>query len=123
MTTGKKRTLEEIQGTFIFDGKMSRVGFPLNSMSMALNNAEDRAAFRSDPEAFMERFAMSDEQKEAVRNRDWMRMLELGGNIYFTAKIGMVDGLSVQDINAQMTGVSTDAFKEMMRNGGRNPNG
>ena len=123
MTTGKKRTLEDIQGTFIFDGKMSRVGFPLNSMSMALNNAEDRAAFRSDPEAFMERFAMSDEQKEAVRNRDWMRMLELGGNIYFTAKIGMVDGLSVQDINAQMTGVSTDAFKEMMRNGGRNPNG
>ena len=72
---------------------------------------------------FMARFGLSDAQKEAVRSRDFLRMIELGGNIYFIYKIGMVDGLNVPDIVAAMAGQTTDEFVEMMRNGGRRPHG
>lgn len=92
-------------------------------MCGSLTKEENRKAFASDPDAYMAKYRLSDEQQEAVRSRDWMRMLELGGNIYFVAKIGLIDGLSVQQMNAQMTGVSAEEFIEMMKQGGRNPNG
>jgi protocatechuate 4,5-dioxygenase, alpha chain len=113
----------EIPGTVVFDGRRSRMGLPLNNLAIALNKKADRESFVADPEAFMERFGLSEDQKVAVRERDFLRMIELGGNIYFIYKIGMVDGLKVPDIVAAMAGMSTEEFVEMMRNGGRNPHG
>jgi protocatechuate 4,5-dioxygenase alpha chain len=113
----------EIPGTVVFDSRQSRMGLPLNNLAIALNKKADRESFVADPEAFMERFGLSEAQKVAVRERDFLRMIELGGNIYFIYKIGMVDGLKVPDIVATMAGMSTEEFVEMMRNGGRNPHG
>ena len=110
---------DAIPGTVVFDSRKARKGYALNKMSAALKNADDRAAFLADEEAFMERFGLSEAQKDAVRRRDWMKMLELGGNIYFCARIGLVEGLSVQDIDAQMTGVTTEEFTKMLAEGGR----
>ncbi|MFC4945774.1 protocatechuate 3,4-dioxygenase [Pseudonocardia sp. GCM10023141] len=114
---------EEIPGTIVFDGRRSRAGLPLNNLAMTLNKKAERDSFVADPEAFMERFGLSDEQRDAVRQRDFLRMIELGGNIYFIYKIGMVDGLRVPDIVASMAGQTTEEFVEMMRNGGRDPRG
>ena len=113
----------DIPGTIVFDGRQSRAGLPLNNLAMALNKKAQRDEFVADPEAFMARFGLSEPQKDAVRRRDFLRMIELGGNIYFIYKIGMVDGLSVPDIVAAMAGQSTEEFVEMMRNGGRKPHG
>jgi protocatechuate 4,5-dioxygenase, alpha chain len=113
----------EIPGTIVFDGRQSRIGLPLNNLAMALNDKAARESFVADPEAFMTRFGLSDEQRDAVRRRDFLRMIELGGNIYFIYKIGMVDGLKVPDIVAAMAGQTTEEFVEMMRNGGRSPRG
>ncbi|MEV1292668.1 protocatechuate 3,4-dioxygenase [Pseudonocardia sp. NPDC049635] len=113
----------EIPGTIVFDGRRSRAGLPLNNLAMALNRRVDREAFLADPEEFMSRFGLSEAQKQAVRDRDFHRMIELGGNIYFIYKIGMVDGITVPDIVATMAGMSTDEFVDMMRNGGRKPHG
>ncbi|MEZ2389109.1 protocatechuate 3,4-dioxygenase [bacterium RCC_150] len=113
----------EIPGTFVFDGLRSRAGLPLNNMAKALTSEENRAQYVADPEAFMERFGLTEQQRDAVRNRDYLRMLELGGNIYFTYKIGMIDGLTVPDIVAQMTGQTAEEFKQMMKDGGRKPLG
>ena len=116
-------SLADIPGTVVFDGRQSRMGLPLNNLAITLNRKAERDSFVADPEAFMTRFGLSDEQKDAVRQRDFLRMIELGGNIYFIYKIGMVDGLKVPDIVASMTGMTTDEFVDMMRNGGRQPNG
>jgi protocatechuate 4,5-dioxygenase alpha chain len=113
----------EIPGTIVFDGRQSRAGLPLNNLAIALNKKAEREQFVADPEAFMARFGLSEAQKEAVRTRDFLRMIELGGNIYFIYKIGMVDGLKVPDIVASMAGQTTEEFVEMMRNGGRRPHG
>ena len=114
---------EEIPGTIVFDSRQSRAGLPLNNLAIALNNKSDRKQFAADPEEFMTRFGLSDEQKDAVRRRDFLKMIELGGNIFFVYKIGMVDGLNVPDIVASMAGQTTEEFVEMMRNGGRKPHG
>ena len=117
------REYESIPGTVVFDGRRARQGYPLNSMCMSLNEEANREAFRADPETYMERYGLSEEQRQAVRERDWLRMLDLGGNIYFTLKIASLDRLTTQDVGAAMTGVTPDEFREMMRNGGRDPRG
>lgn len=111
----------EIAGTVIFDGRRSRAGLPLNNLSMALNKKSERERFVADPESFMKQFGLSKDQKEAVRTRNFLRMIELGGNIYFIYKIGMVDGMKVPEIVATMTGQTTEEFLKMMRDGGRSP--
>lgn len=117
------RDYDSIPGTVVFDGRRARQGYPLNTMCMSLNEEANRDAFRADPEAYMQRYGLSEEQRQAVRDRDWLRMLDLGGNIYFTLKIASLDGLTTQDVGAAMTDVTADEFREMMRNGGRNPHG
>jgi protocatechuate 4,5-dioxygenase, alpha chain len=110
---------EDIPGTTVFDAQRSRQGYWLNQFCMSLMKAENRAAFKADEAAYLDRFAMSPEQKQSVLKRDWNRMIELGGNIYFTAKLGATDGLSFQQIAAKMTGMSQPEYAEMMLQGGR----
>lgn len=127
MTVGdtqvEQREYDDIPGTFVFDGRRSRQGYPLNSMCMSLNDPANREEFVRDVEGYMDRFGLSDEQKAAVRERDWLRMLELGGNIYFTFKIAILDGLTMQHVGASMSGVTFEEFQQMMLDGGRKPNG
>jgi protocatechuate 4,5-dioxygenase alpha chain len=50
-------------------------------------------------------------------------MMELGGNIYFLAKIFSSDGLSFQYAAATMTGMTQEEYAQMMLDGGRTPEG
>jgi protocatechuate 4,5-dioxygenase alpha chain len=114
---------DDIPGTTVFDAERSRRGYPLNMFCMSLMKAENRAAFKADPVEFLQRFPMSPEQREAVLTRDWNRMIELGGNIYFMAKIFSADGHSFQYAAAQMTGMTQQEYAQMMLAGGRPPEG
>jgi protocatechuate 4,5-dioxygenase alpha chain len=113
----------DIPGTVVFDATQSRLGYHLNMFCMSLMKAENRAAFRTDEGAYLQRFPMTDAQRDAVLARDYNKMLELGGNIYFLAKIGATDGFSFQNLAAKMTGVPEDQYKAMMVAGGRPPKG
>jgi protocatechuate 4,5-dioxygenase, alpha chain len=117
------RDYDDIPGTTVFDAEQSRRGYHLNMFCMALMKPEARAAFKADEAGFLQRFAMSQEQREAVLRRDWNRMIELGGNIYFLAKLFATDGKSFQYTAAQMTGMSQEAYAQMMLAGGRSPEG
>ncbi len=110
---------EDIPGTFVFDADRSRVGYWLNQFCISLRQEKNRTQLREDPEAYMAKFAMSEEQKQAVRDRAWNRMLELGGNIYYTSKLAAFDGITFQDLAAKMTGMSRDDYRDMMLHGGR----
>ena len=110
---------KDIPGTVVFDAGQSRRGYHLNMFCMSLMKAPDRAAFKADERAYLERFPMTAEQRQAVRDRDYNRMIALGGNIYFLAKIGATDGFSFQNLASKMTGVSEDEYKAMMVAGGR----
>ena len=114
---------DDIPGTFVFDADRSREGYHVNMFCMSLMKAENRAAFKADEEQYLKKFAMTEEQREAVLKRQWNRILELGGNIYFTAKLGATDGLSFQQVAAMMAGSTQQEYADMMLKSGRSPEG
>ena len=113
------RPYKDVPGTTIFDAEQSRMGYPLNQFCMSLMKADNRARFKADERAYLDEWPMTEEQKQAVLARDLNRCIELGGNIYFLAKIGATDGKSFQQMAGSMTGMSEDAYREMMVGGGR----
>ena len=117
------QSFDDIPGTILFDANRSREGYHLNMFCMSLMKPENRDAFRADERAYLAKFPMTPEQTQAILDRDWNRMLELGGNIYYTAKLAACDGLSFQQIAALMTGSTQDDYARMMREGGRSPEG
>ena len=115
----KTTPYDDIPGTIVFDAERSRQGYHLNMFCMSLMKDENRKAFRADEAAYLQRFPMTPEQREVILKRDWNGMLELGGNIYYTAKLAATDGLSFQQIAAMMTGMTQPEYAQMMLNGGR----
>ena len=111
----------DVPGTTIFDAEQSRKGYALNQFCMSLMKADNRARFKADERAYLDEWPMTEDQKLAVLSRDMNRMIALGGNIYFLAKIGATDGKSFQQMAGSMTGMSEDAYRAMMVAGGRDP--
>jgi protocatechuate 4,5-dioxygenase, alpha chain len=99
-----------IPGTYVFDLRLSRRGYALNKMCMSLTRPENRKAFVADEEAYMARYGLTEEQKETVRKRDWLRMTQLGGNLFFFLKLGATVGEGLYRIGAQMRGQTYDEF-------------
>ncbi len=119
----EKKEYDDIPGTFVFDAERSRQGYHVNMFCMSLLKEENRKAFKADEAKYLEQYPMTPEQKDAILKRQWNRILELGGNIYFTAKLGATDGLSFQQVAAMMTGSTQEGYAEMMLKGGRSPDG
>lgn len=116
-----KKPYRNIPGTTVFDADQARRGYHLNQFCMCLMKAGNRERFEADERACLDEWPMSEEQKQAVLDRDYNRMIELGGNIYFLAKIFSTDGLSFQYAAATMTGMSQEEYAKMMLSGGRRP--
>jgi protocatechuate 4,5-dioxygenase, alpha chain len=116
---------EDIPGTQVFDARRSRQGYWLNMFCMSLMKDENRKAFKANETKYLdENFPLlAPEQREAILKRQWNRMLELGGNIYYTSKLGATDGLSFQNLAALMTGSTQEQYAAMMLAGGRPPEG
>ena len=113
----------DVPGTTIFDAEQSRLGYHLNQFCMSLMKADNRARFKADQRAYLDEWAMTEEQKQAVLARDLNWCMRLGGNIYFLAKIGATDGLSFQQMAGSMTGMTEAEYRHMMINGGRSVDG
>ena len=109
----------DIPGTVIFDADQARKGYHLNQFCMSLMKAPNRERFKHAERAYLDEWPMSEEQKQAVLARDYNRMIALGGNIYFLAKLFSTDGKSFQYAAATMTGMSQEAYAKMMLEGGR----
>jgi protocatechuate 4,5-dioxygenase, alpha chain len=109
----------EIGGTPIFDGAMAQKAYALNKMCFSFNHTANRDAFRADEDAYCRKFGLTAEERDAVRRRDVLGLVEAGGNIYYLAKLAGIWGLGVQDIGAQQTGMSVAAFKAKLEAAGR----
>ena len=118
-----EQAYDDIPGTFVFDAERAKEGYHLNMFCMSLMKDENRKAFKADEGKYLDRFPLTQAQRDAILNRQYNRMLELGGNIYFTAKLGATDGHSFQHIAAIMTGSTQDEYAKMMLAGGRSVEG
>ena len=114
---------DDVPGTTLFDMQRARVGYHLNMFCMTLMKPENRAEFKADEAAYLRKFPLTEEQRGAVLQRDWNRMIANGGNIYFLSKLFSSDGLSFQHVAALMTGSTQEQYAEMMLKGGRSIEG
>jgi protocatechuate 4,5-dioxygenase alpha chain len=108
----------QIPGTPIFDGAAAQKGYALNKMCFSFNDAANRAAFLQDEESNSAKYQLTPEQREAVMHRNVLEMIAAGGNVYYLAKLAGIFGLNVQDLGAQQTGMSVEAFKQKLRSAG-----
>ena len=113
----------DVPGTTIFDADQARKGYHLNQFCMSLMKAENRARFKADERAYLDDWPMTEEQKQAMLARDYGRLIQLGGNIYFLAKVFSTDGLSYLQAVSTMTGMTVEQYRTMMLEGGRSIEG
>jgi protocatechuate 4,5-dioxygenase alpha chain len=109
----------DIPGTPIFDGAQARKGYALNKMCFSFNQAANREDFLRDEDAYCARYALTPAQQRAVQHRNVLELIEAGGNVYYLAKLAGIFGLNVQDIGAQQTGMTVEAFKAKLTAAGR----
>ncbi|REG83219.1 protocatechuate 4,5-dioxygenase subunit alpha [Marinomonas pollencensis] len=123
--THQEKDYHDIPGTYVFDGSHFRKGYHLNMFCMSLNKQENRDKFRHDEEAYLAQYPLTDEQRKAILERNWLEMLRLGGNIYYTFKLAIFDGMTMQAAGAAMsnTDMTEEDFKQMMISGGRSIDG
>jgi protocatechuate 4,5-dioxygenase alpha chain len=117
------RDYDSIPGTYVYDARRGRMGYALNMFCMSLNKPENRTRFKANEAEYLNGFALTPEQRRTVLERDWLGMLKVGGNIYYTIKIAFCDGLTFQDVAGKMSGVPKEVYAQMMLSGGRSPDG
>ena len=105
----------DIPGTTIFDGKQAMKGYALNKMCYSFNQKAARDAFLADEEGYMQQFGLNEQQKQAIRARDVLAMIEAGGNIYYLAKLAGIFKLGVQDVGSMQTGMTKAEFEEFLK--------
>jgi len=115
--------LEDIPGTRVFTAKRAREGYHMNQFAMSLMNDENRTRFKADERAYLDEWKLSDDQKDAILARDYNRCLDLGGNVYFLAKLFSTDGFSFAQAVSTMTDMNFEDYTAMMVAGGRSPDG
>jgi protocatechuate 4,5-dioxygenase, alpha chain len=114
---------DDIPGTRVFTAARARKGYHLNQFAMSLMKAENRDRWKADERAYLNEWPMTDDQKDAILARDYNRCLDLGGNVYFLAKVFSTDGLSFAEAVSTMTDMTFPEYRDMMNNGGRPPEG
>ena len=119
----ESRDYDDIPGTYVYDARRGREGYPLNMFCMSLNKADNRKRFKENEASYLDGFALTAEQRRTVLDRDWLGMLKVGGNIYYTIKIAFCDGLTFQDVAGMMSGIPRETYAKMMLEGGRSPEG
>jgi protocatechuate 4,5-dioxygenase alpha chain len=117
--TGAMALVQDIPGTTIFDGTQARKGYALNRMCFSFNEAANREAFLKDEDAYCAKYGLNPQQREAIRHRNVLELIEAGGNVYYLAKFAGIFGLNVQDIGAQQTGMTVETFKAKLLAAGR----
>lgn len=114
---------EDIPGTRVYTAARARKGYHINQFAMSLMKAENRERFKADERAYLDEWPISEEGKQALLARDYNRLLDLGGNVYFLSKLFSTDGLSFAEAVSTMTDMSFPEYREMMNRGGRSPQG
>jgi protocatechuate 4,5-dioxygenase, alpha chain len=118
-----EKPYQDIPGTVIFDADQAKKGYWVNQFCMSLMKAENRQRFLADERIYLNEWAMTEEQKQAIMARDLNGCLALGGNVYFLAKLGATDGKSFQFLSSNMAGMAENDYRNMMINGGRSAEG
>ena len=113
----------DIPGTYLFDKNACAKGYHLNMFCMSLIKEENRRKFLAGDAAYLDQYLLTDAQRGAILDRNWLKIIQEGGNIYYVAKLGATCGLSFEEMAAAMTGMTKENYRKMMLSGGRSVEG
>jgi protocatechuate 4,5-dioxygenase alpha subunit len=119
----KSEAYADIPGTYLFDKRACAKGYHLNNFCMSLMKEENRKAFLADGPAYLDRFPLTEPQRRAVLDRNWLGLIQEGGNIYYVSKLGATCGFTFEDMAAAMSGMKKEEYRKMMVSGGRHIEG
>ncbi len=115
----KSDDYSDIPGTYLFDKNACAKGYNLNNFCMSLMKDENRKAFLADEPAYLDKYKLTEAQRKAVLERNWIGMIHEGGNIYYVSKLGATSGFSFEAMAAAMSGTTRENYRAMMIAGGR----
>ena len=113
----------DIPGTYLFDKRACALGYNLNMFFTSLLSEENRKSFLAGETAYLDQYQLTSAQRNAVLERNWLKIIQEGGNIYFMGKLGFTSGRSFEDMAASMTGMTKESYRKMMLSGGRSIEG
>ena len=115
--------LEDIPGTRIYTAARARQGYHINQCAMSLMKPHNRDEFRANERAYLDKWPLDEDAKQALLQRDYNTLLDMGGNVYFLAKLFSTDGISVAEGVSSMTDMNFEEYTAMMLGGGRRAEG
>jgi protocatechuate 4,5-dioxygenase alpha subunit len=123
MDQAKSEAYEDIPGTYLFDKRACAKGYHVNNFCMSMMKEENRKAFLADGPSYLDRFPLTEAQRRAILDRDWLGIIKEGGNIYYVSKLGATCGYTFEDMAAAMSGMKKEDYRKMMVGGGRSIEG
>ncbi|WP_277962171.1 gallate dioxygenase [Pseudomonas sp. RIT-To-2] len=104
--------VEKLPGTYPFTLERSHKGYRLNRFLHQMIVPAWRERFLADPEALFEEAQLSEQERDLVRRRDWLGLLQYGVIFFLLEKLGAVTGVSNLHIYAAFRGLSLENFQK-----------
>jgi protocatechuate 4,5-dioxygenase alpha chain len=84
--------------------------YELNRLMYDLREPASRDAIRADMDAYLDRYALEESEKQLVRDGDWQGLVEAGVSVYVLTKIGATLDVSLYEMGASMRGMDMPTF-------------
>jgi gallate dioxygenase len=107
--------VETLEGTYIFDLARSSGALRLNRFLHGLTRPENRALFKSDPEAAFAKAGLTPEERRMVQELDWAGLIRYGASFFCLEKLGRVRGVSNPEMVAGFRGETLEQFLRTRR--------
>jgi len=101
---------EELHGTYPYTLERSRKGFRVNDFLHRLIEPAHRERFVSDFEALADEYALTEEEKDLIRRRDWIGLIRYGAIFFVLEKMAAVLGVSNPEVYASFRGETLEQF-------------
>ncbi len=101
---------EELTGTYPFDLERSVKNYKLNKFLHDLVIPAHRQAFLADPEALFEQWGLPENERQMIRDRDWIGLNRHGAIFFVLEKLAAVVGTPNPAIYANFNGMSLEDF-------------
>jgi gallate dioxygenase len=100
-----------LTGTYPFTHARSHANLRINRFLHALTQPAHRARFVNDFEALATEHALTEEEKDLIRNRQWIAMIRRGVIFFVLEKMAAVLGVSNPEVYAAFRGETIEQFQ------------
>jgi protocatechuate 4,5-dioxygenase alpha subunit len=107
--------IEQIEGTYPFDLKVSVRALRINRFFWELRKAENRQLFLANRDETFDRAGLTAQERAMVLALDWLGLVRYGVNFFVLEKFARVVRMSNMEVYASMRGETLEAFLKTRR--------